>query len=64
MWPDRVMNPGPLTYESGALPTALRSPTRSSGQNMLYLTCNMTPCVDLAPYWVSRAKDLGPVVQN
>ena len=24
MWPDRVSNPGPLTYESGALPTALR----------------------------------------
>ena len=22
MWPDRVSNPGPLTYESGALPTA------------------------------------------
>ena len=26
MWPDRVSNPGSLTYESGALPTALRSP--------------------------------------
>ena len=26
MWPDRVSNPGPLTYESGALPTALRDP--------------------------------------
>ena len=25
MWPDRVSNPGPLTYESCALPTALRS---------------------------------------
>ena len=24
MWPDRVSNQGPLTYESGALPTALR----------------------------------------
>ena len=24
MWPDRVSNPGPLTYESGALPTVLR----------------------------------------
>ena len=23
MWPVRVWNPGPLTYESGALPTAL-----------------------------------------
>ena len=26
MWPDRVSNPGPLTYESGDLPTALRGP--------------------------------------
>ena len=24
MWPDRVSNPGPLTYESGVLPIALR----------------------------------------
>ena len=28
MWPDRVSNLGPLNYESGALPTALRGPTR------------------------------------
>ena len=27
MWPDRVSNPGLLTYESGALPIALCSPT-------------------------------------
>ena len=26
MLPDRVSNPGPLTYESGALPFALRGP--------------------------------------
>ena len=26
MFPDRVSNPGPLTYESGALPIALRGP--------------------------------------
>ena len=26
MLPDRVSNPGPLTYESGALPTALCGP--------------------------------------
>ena len=26
MLPDRVLNPGPLTYESGALPIALRGP--------------------------------------
>ena len=23
MWPDQVSNPGPLTFKSGALPTAL-----------------------------------------
>ena len=27
MWPDRVSNPGPLAYELGALPTALRGQT-------------------------------------
>ena len=27
MLPDRVSSPGPLTYESGALPTALRGST-------------------------------------
>ena len=26
MWTDRVSNPGPLTYESGALPIALCGP--------------------------------------
>ena len=26
MWPDRVSNPGPLTYESGALSITLRGP--------------------------------------
>ena len=26
MLPDRVLNPGPLTYKSGALPIALRGP--------------------------------------
>ena len=26
MWPDRVSNPEPPTYEPGALPTALRGP--------------------------------------
>ena len=30
MLPDRVSNPGPLTYELGALPIALRGPAKSS----------------------------------
>ena len=28
MWPDRVSNPGPLIYKSGALPTAIRGPAQ------------------------------------
>ena len=33
MLPDRVSNPGPLTYESGALPIALRGPAISKTNN-------------------------------
>ena len=29
MLPDRVSNPGPLTYKSGALPTALHRPAKA-----------------------------------
>ena len=29
MWPDRISNPGPLIYESGAIPTALHGPAIS-----------------------------------
>ena len=32
MLPDRVSNPGPLTYESGALPIALRGPAREGNK--------------------------------
>ena len=32
MWPDRVLNPGPLTYESGALLTAQRGPAEKLGK--------------------------------
>ena len=28
MWPDRISSLGPLTYESGALPTALHGPAQ------------------------------------
>ena len=31
MLPDRVSNPGPLTYKSGALPIALRGPAYNVG---------------------------------
>ena len=41
MLPDRVSNPGPLTYESGFLPIALRGPAklcRVDGQYVFLVT--------------------------
>ena len=38
MLPDRVSNPGPLTYESSALPSALRGPAYG-----ILLRCMGTP---------------------
>ena len=32
MWPDRVSNQGPLSYESGARPTALRGPAPKTSE--------------------------------
>ena len=37
MWPDRVSNPGPLTYELGALPIALRAPLHLAGSICLQI---------------------------
>ena len=34
MLPDRVSNPGPLTYESGAQPIALRGPAQFKVQGL------------------------------
>ena len=36
MLPDRVSNPGPLTYESGALPIALRGPAQKNEYKKVY----------------------------
>ena len=42
MLPDRVSNPGPLTYESDALPIALRGPAaRFVTGNCVYETGSM-----------------------
>ena len=35
MLPDRVSNPGPLTYESGVLPIALRGPAQPVGHQYM-----------------------------
>ena len=54
MLPDRVSNPGPLTYESGALPIALRGPafisltkgprlSKQKGDGMLGCDCTSMP---------------------
>ena len=37
MLPDRVSNQGPLTYESGALPIALRGPATILLMQLQYL---------------------------
>ena len=42
MWPDRVSIPGLLTYESGALPTALRGPAYMDG--MEYISVSVYFC--------------------
>ena len=38
MLPDRVSNPGPLTYESGALPIALRGPASRTTIKFVYIS--------------------------
>ena len=44
MLPDGVSNPGPLTYESGALPIALRGPAPwSCDFSDLVMCCRKSP---------------------
>ena len=48
MLPDRVSNPGPLTYESGALPIALRGPARFYKKKSIFKQCMpCSPCFAL-----------------
>ena len=45
MLPDRVSNPGPLTYESGTLPIVLRGPAKdycAFDQHRLKMTTDYT----------------------
>ena len=46
MLPDRVSNPGPLTYESGALPIALRGPALPLKVYPLTLKAPITTAAD------------------
>ena len=52
MWPDWVSNPGPLTYESGALPIALRGPAFSCNNELVQIK-KMENVVSLSQklYW-------------
>ena len=45
MLPDRVSNPGPLTYESGALPIALRGPAINFDEKKKHslVRCHLPP---------------------
>ena len=46
MWPDRVSNPGPPTYESGALPIALRGPANNTIATTINDTCKTPQSID------------------
>ena len=47
MLPDRVSNPGPLTYESGALPIALRARLVGQGPTVLAVGAWVGGCLDI-----------------
>ena len=57
MLPDRVSNPGPLTYESGALPIALRGPAHITKHNNIleYIILKCVP-VTIPPDVVTRTE--------
>ena len=55
MLPDRVSNPGPLTYESGALPIALRGPAAIMRDFIIHHLD-----LDANNMYLSRAHRLGP----
>ena len=46
MLPDQVSNPGPLTYESAALPIALRGPQRSVASDQGISSSYRTPYIN------------------
>ena len=61
MLPDRVSNPGPLTYESGALPIALRGPAHAYQMDpvdsfLFYL--NQTSCSSGILHLRKKRKDI------
>ena len=62
MLPDRVSNPGPLTYESGALPIALRGPaamvSRTGEDLLLFLLLSyMSGLADFVKFYFQNHVD-------
>ena len=47
MLPDRVSNPGPLTYESGVLPIALRGPAKKMYSKASMTRTPLEPLMDV-----------------
>ena len=62
MLQDRVSNPGPLTYESGALPIALRGPTGRWEIDTESLWV-MDPRLRLRRFRLERVSNSGPLDQ-
>ena len=62
MLPERVSNPGPLTYESGALPIELRSPAPKLYAKLCHLRSNTeiqlsTQCRACSKINISKSKN-------
>ena len=58
MLPDRVSNPGPLTYESGALPIALRGPSPPDYKRLEPLTDSLISVSECAVDSVTKFTSL------
>ena len=54
MFPDRVSNPGLLTYESGALPIALRGPAKRCLLNRLAVSPSINSRISVARTLMAR----------
>ena len=54
MWPDQVSNPGPQTYESGALPTGLVIPKLSLLPLLIWGTVDYIFLINLSLFSVQR----------
>ena len=54
MLPDRVSNPGPLTYESGALPIALRGPAGTERRGMQRIHCTAIQLCEILTFYQSQ----------